>query len=742
MRKVFKRTLCLVLALCLFVPMSAFAASSGHPKGWWPYQVAYNEAIDSGNEDAILKAGEDLLNFYAKYEINTDIAANSFNVYYYRYVNSVYEKRGDYAAAQENLAKLRYVSEIAGISDMDVVTEAKARKIDTHMGVFALTESGEDALYYGAKNELRDGVYYGRVFSTENKKVSNTDKIKDESIVSLYVELGQETVSDYAWILEQVDFDEKALHVALNFPKEGTTVTEINQGMHDDNIRTTLRYLAKLDQPVFLRIGAEMNVWSTPTEPQAFRDAYIRIAKMARDLAPEVALIFSVNHVGSYGDDMSVYYPGDEYVDWVGVSLYYNRYQNSKTCEEGEDFNNMYFGVGNWAEPVTSVAEVVERFGDRKPIMITEGGVGHYNTATNMDLSDYAAERVTSAYRALTMVYPQIKGILYFDTNVNVSDYQYDLEQNPKVEAAFDAAVAANKTLLHSTADAAMRYVSLENFCEKTDSISISAYCNAHYSNAVHVDYYLDGALYQRGSGIVHDVTLYTASLSEGAHTFKAVFSDGANFTETLEYTLVKNAFGVVKFAAAGETAPSTAISAWAVPEVTAANELGLVPDSILCDLTSNITRADFCTLILRLLTERMDMTGEELLAKFGKTVNVNAFTDTKAEAVLIANALGILNGRGNGIFDPDSSITRQEAATMLYNAAKRMEIDGGEGGTFTDSGEFASWAAAGIAFVSSARDKTTQNAVMGGLGDGRFNPKGTYTKEQAILTMVRLFRA
>ena len=742
MGKVFKRTLSLLLALALFVPTSAFAASSGHPKGWWPYQVAYNEAMESGDEDAILKAGDALLDFYSKYEINTDIAANSFNVYYYRYANSIYEKRGDYVAAQENLEKLLYVSEIAGIADMDTVTEAKSRKIDTHMGVFALTESSDNALYYGAKNELRGGVYYGRVFSTENKQVSDKDKIADESIVSLYVELGQETVSDYAWILEQVDFGEKALHVALNFPKEGTTVTEINQGMHDANIRTTLRYLAKLDQPVFLRIGAEMNVWFTPTEPQAFQNAYIRIAKMAREIAPSVALIFSVNYVGSYGDDMSVYYPGDEYVDWVGVSLYYNRYQNSKTCEEGEDFNNMYFGAGSWAEPVTSIAEVVERFGDRKPIMITEGGAGHYNTATNMDLSDYAASRITSAYRALTMVYPQIKGIIYFDTNVDVSDYQYDLEQNPKVEAAFDAAVAANKTLLHSTKDTAMYYVSLEDFCEKTDSISISSYCNAHYSNEVHVDYYLDGALYQRGNGAVHDVTLNAASLSEGTHTFQAVFSDGANFSQTLEYMLVKNAFGVVKFAKASEKAPSGTVSSWAIPEVTAANELGLVPDSLLTDLTSNITRAEFCTLILRLLTERMEMTGEQLLAHFGKTVNVNAFTDTKKEAVLIANALGILNGRGNGIFDPESSITRQEAATMLYNAAKLMDIDGGEGSTFTDSGEFASWAAAGITFVSSVKDKTTQNAVMGGLGNGRFNPHGTYTKEQAILTMVRLFRA
>jgi len=33
-------------------------------------------------------------------------------------------------------------------------------------------------------------------------------------------------------------------------------------------------------------------------------------------------------------------------------------------------------------------------------------------------------------------------------------------------------------------------------------------------------------------------------------------------------------------------------------------------------------------------------------------------------------------------------------------------------------------------------------NAVMGGVGNNMFGPLGTYTKEQAILTMVRLFNA
>ena len=739
MKKVLLRTLTLLLTCALLMPVVAAA----HPKGYWPYHVAYNEAVEKGDVEEILKTGDALLNFYAKYPINTDIAANSFNVYYYRYFNSIYEKRGDYEAALDNLQKLLYVSEIAGIDGMEVITESKARKINTHMGVYALTNAAENPLYYGAKHELRDGVYYGRVFTHKNYRLNDADKVANESIVSLYLQLGEERVSDYSWLLEQVNFRGKALHVAYNFPHEGKTVTEINAGMHDASIRANLKDIARLDCPVFLRIGAEMNVWTTPTEPQAFREAYIRIADMAREIAPDTALIFSVNYVGSYGNDMAVYYPGDEYVDWVGVSLYYNRFRDPATLEEGEDFGNMYFGANDWADPIASVAEVVEKFGDRKPIMITEGGAGNYLSSAKMDLSDFAASRITHAYRALTMVYPEIKGIIYFDTNVNSSDYQYDLEQSPKVAEAFDSAVTENKSLTHDTLVPAMQYVPLDSFSEKTDTVSIYAYCNAHYNGTMQVEYYLDGEKLLLAEDIVHALSLPVDTLSQGEHAFRVVFT-AENFSKTEEYVLTKNAFGVIEFTKSGAKLPALTASAWAVPEITAAVELGIVPDAILTDFTAKITRAEFCSLIVKLLATRINApTYAHLLWERGvEPVDASTFTDTKQEEVLVAYALGILNGRGNGIFDPDSSITRQEAAVMLRNAARLMRVEPEGANTFADSGEFASWATDAIGFVSSVKDRTSGAAVMGGIGSNQFGPKGTYTKEQAILAAVRLFRA
>lgn len=74
MRKILIRILSVILVLVLLAPICASAA---HPKGYWPYHVAYNDAVATGDVDEILKTGDALLEFYSKYEINYDIAANS-----------------------------------------------------------------------------------------------------------------------------------------------------------------------------------------------------------------------------------------------------------------------------------------------------------------------------------------------------------------------------------------------------------------------------------------------------------------------------------------------------------------------------------------------------------------------------------------------------------------------------------------------------------------------------------------
>ena len=106
--------------------------------------------------------------------------------------------------------------------------------------------------------------------------------------------------------------------------------------------------------------------------------------------------------------------------------------------------------------------------------------------------------------------------------------------------------------------------------------------------------------------------------------------------------------------------------SAWAAEEVREAISNGLVPPDLQSDYASPISRGDFCKTAATFINVKSGMTAGQIIIERGLTFDKSAFSDTQDPDILAASALGIVNGRGNGKFDPQADITRQEAATML----------------------------------------------------------------------------
>ncbi|MBR2667814.1 MAG: S-layer homology domain-containing protein [Oscillospiraceae bacterium] len=191
----------------------------------------------------------------------------------------------------------------------------------------------------------------------------------------------------------------------------------------------------------------------------------------------------------------------------------------------------------------------------------------------------------------------------------------------------------------------------------------------------------------------------------------------------------------IARVSAAAEDIPSD----WAQEEVLTAISADYVPAKLQGAYRTAITRQEFCTLILTMLCAQQGMTLDEFTQSRHATVDRSAFRDTSDPYVQAASALGIVNGRGGRIFDPDSGITRQEAAAMLTRAAKVMGAAAkGTPLTFADSDQFADWAVESITFVT-ALAGPSGTAVMAGTGNHRFSPLDTYTREQSILTVCRL---
>lgn len=105
--------------------------------------------------------------------------------------------------------------------------------------------------------------------------------------------------------------------------------------------------------------------------------------------------------------------------------------------------------------------------------------------------------------------------------------------------------------------------------------------------------------------------------------------------------------------------------------------------------------------------------------------------TDWYAGAVSWAAENGVMNGYGNGLFGPTDSITRAQAATVLYNY-----YGGSADGSVNQTG----MADVAIDWYTAAANWAVENGVVNGVpnGDGTysFDPNGLITRDQ-LCTMV-----
>ena len=115
-----------------------------------------------------------------------------------------------------------------------------------------------------------------------------------------------------------------------------------------------------------------------------------------------------------------------------------------------------------------------------------------------------------------------------------------------------------------------------------------------------------------------------------------------------------------------------------------------------------------------------------------------NTFTDVPngtwyTDAVAWAAEKGIVGGVGNGNFDPEGSITREQMATILFRYAQKKNIDTskrGELSGFADSGKVSSWAKDAVQW-------TVAEKIING-SDGKLLPQGNATRAQVSAILMR----
>ena len=109
-------------------------------------------------------------------------------------------------------------------------------------------------------------------------------------------------------------------------------LTQIANGAYDTEINRLATFLAATNKPVFLRIGYEFDGnWNTGySNTTNYKNAYKHIVDLIRAKGTNTMMVLQActspvdDIIEGYHEDISQWYPGDDYVDYLGYSWFLN----------------------------------------------------------------------------------------------------------------------------------------------------------------------------------------------------------------------------------------------------------------------------------------------------------------------------------------------------------------------------------------------------------------------------------
>ncbi len=215
---------------------------------------------------------------------------------------------------------------------------------------------------------------------------------------------------------------------------------EILAGKWDSYLQTFGEAVHQFGHPVMLRFGHEFNgdwypwnydngnmngtIASATKWVQAYQYVHDKVAAAGGNNA---IWLWSPNvgNGGKNSQDITAYYPGDQYVDWVAIDGY--NWGTSQSWSSWQTFSDVFGG---------SYKKVVANY-PNKPIMLGEFGCSSTGETSGRDKVSW----INDLFFQLKNNYPHIKAITWFNVNKE-TDWRFNTTAQTK--AAFKAGVQDN----------------------------------------------------------------------------------------------------------------------------------------------------------------------------------------------------------------------------------------------------------------------------------------------------------
>jgi len=172
------------------------------------------------------------------------------------------------------------------------------------------------------------------------------DLLKDDDFGGLGIDAsGHDADLEFEWGSGPISAFRTATEFGINSLALGLSITEnehpgklqlLISGEYDAHIRQLARFAGMIEGPVYLRIGYEFDgAWNQGyQDPDTYIGAYRRIVDTLRAEGVEnIEMVWQASTsttddvIDGGHEDITRWYPGDDYVDWMGLSWFMNPHE-------------------------------------------------------------------------------------------------------------------------------------------------------------------------------------------------------------------------------------------------------------------------------------------------------------------------------------------------------------------------------------------------------------------------------
>lgn len=417
------------------------------------------------------------------------LAASDYNsdAMLYNHLGHCYEILGMNEEAEACYHRESEYWELAGLHQASL--DAERRSSFSHSTVQMFVSSDNEKYSgrhnFGVKYAPENGVLFGVTLkqSDANYMDEFAANVGKEAAGFLLYGTVDTPVKIYNETFERAIEENKIVQYALQ-PRDVAELASIKQD--DGRYIKIAKDLNKTGAKIFLRFACEMNDTSSPMYTENY-DMYIEkfrfVSDIFRKYAPNCAIVWSPNFYP--GDNIDYYYPGDEYLDYVGISAYAEYQPETDPMQLGIDRSRFAALLDN----------MCSLYSHKKPIIVSESGASYYHPRTGKDLTEFASERLYDFLTYLPIKYPQVYAMFLFETK-DAGNRRFELKDNSTYRDAFIRGIASKDYLSFAEGEDAPGVFSYEignNVAVPAQKVKLHSFIKTFHNDFSYVVYRING---------------------------------------------------------------------------------------------------------------------------------------------------------------------------------------------------------------------------------------------------------